>query len=509
VRTGLRTSLAEADFTGALGHDPRARRFDPAAALLAGGLGLLGLSLAMGQGTAIVAIAVAFAAVLVCVYFFKPRWELMASLLVAVVLIIPIGRFAIPVALPFDMEPYRLVVVGIVLFWIGALLVDRRVLIRASPFDRSVTFLVFAVIASIAANPDRVLPLQETVVKSTTFFLSYVFIFYFLVSVLDTRRAVENVTKALVAGLTVVAFFAIVEQRTQFNVFDRIGQLLPLHFEGEVAAMRYGVVRAVASSSHPIELGALLAMAMPLALALTFVSGRRWWVPTGLLTVGAMAATSRTPILVLATAGLVLLWLRPVDVRRLIPLLVPFIVIIPLALPGSLGTIKAAFFPTGGVIEEASRLGPEADPLLAGGRVRLLRPMLEEASRTPILGQGFATRQTGFFNPLRNAPILDNQWLGLLLELGIAGVLGWAVLLVGAVRLLARTSRLRPGPDGWLAAGFAAAIAAFGVGMFTFDTLAFGQITFVFWFVLGLAASLVLAERREAKSVEPRSLLPR
>jgi O-antigen ligase len=119
---------------------------------------------------------------------------------------------------------------------------------------------------------------------------------------------------------------------------------------------------------------------------------------------------------------------------------------------------------------------------------------LAEASRSPLFGHGYGTRQTGIDNPLRNAPILDNQWLNLLLDVGIIGTAGWAALIIIACRRLGRASRRRAGPDGWLAAGLSASIVGFGVGMFTHDSLSFTQLAFVFWIVLALAASLLLSD---------------
>jgi O-antigen ligase len=168
-----------------------------------------------------------------------------------------------------------------------------------------------------------------------------------------------------------------------------------------------------------------------------------------------------------------------------------------------MATLKNAFFPAGGLVQEQSELQANYDPLLSGGRVRQIGPMLDEASRRPLLGEGFATRQTGFNNPLRNAPILDNQWLGVLLELGILGITGWAALFVCAARGLGRASRRRAGPEGWLAAGFAAAIVGFGIAMFTFDAFAFTQVTFVFWILLALTASLLLDDSDEGSSAFP------
>jgi O-antigen ligase len=135
--------------------------------------------------------------------------------------------------------------------------------------------------------------------------------------------------------------------------------------------------------------------------------------------------------------------------------------------------------------------------MLAGGRLRLLGPSLREAARHP-LGEGFATRQTGFTNPLRNAPILDDNWLGLLLEVGVFGVVGWSMLFVRTVRRLGRASRRRAGPEGWLAVGLAGASAGFGVGMFTYDSLTFVQISFVLWILVSLASALLLADTEGA-----------
>lgn len=477
---------------------------DRAALLFAGGFALMTASVLLQKGTAPIAAVVAVGMALAAWHATLLRWPAVVGLLVCVMLFVPIGRYSIPIELPFGLELYRLLVAAVLAAWAGSLLVDSSVQLRRSPFQASLLIILCATFGSIILNAGRVLPLGSAVLKSTTFFLSFVFVHYFILSVVRNRHTIENLTKLLVTGTAGVAAFAIVEQRTQFNIFDHVGQVLPfLHFNGPVEADRFGLTRAVGSAGHPIELGVVLAIALPLGLALVFGSGRRWWIPTAVLAVGVMSAASRTPILVLIAAGLVLLWLRPSDVKRMLPLLVPLIVVVKLALPGSIATLKTAFFPQGGLVEEQSAVYRNADPLLAGGRVAQLGPMLDEAGRKPLLGQGFATRQTGFNNPLRNAPILDNQWLGLLLELGIVGVIGWAALFVGSARRLGRAARRRAGPDGWLAAGLAASIVGFGVALFTFDGFTFIQATFIFWILISLSGSLLLSETDEVVPAIP------
>ena len=147
-------------------------------------------------------------------------------------------------------------------------------------------------------------------------------------------------------------------------------------------------------------------------------------------------AASRTPFLALVTAGVALLWLRPRDVRPLLPLTIPMVIVIKIAAPGSIATLKNSFFPTSGP-EGCSRHNATlaGDPTLISGRANF-KPRLDEGMRRPLLGQGLGTRQTGVDNPLRNAPILDNQWLGTFLDVGLLGIVGWLWLIVRVVRRL-------------------------------------------------------------------------
>jgi O-antigen ligase len=206
-----------------------------------------------------------------------------------------------------------------------------------------------------------------------------------------------------------------------------------------------------------------------------------------------MASASRTPTLALAASTVVFIWLRPRDMRPLLPLVIPMAIIIKIVAPGSIGTVKGLFFPAGGgksLIAEQTKIA--VDPTLISGRANFW-PRLVDGMRRPILGQGLGTRQTGENNPIRNAPILDNQWLGLFLDVGLVGLFAWIWLIVRSVRRLGRLARTRGSPEGILAAAFASAITGFAVAMLTYDSLAFVQEAFMFWVLLALSAVLVRA----------------
>ena len=50
-------------------------------------------------------------------------------------------------------------------------------------------------------------------------------------------------------------------------------------------------------------------------------------------------------------------------------------------------------------------------------------------------------------------------------------------------------------PTGWLLAGIAAAIAAFAIGMITFDAFAFGQVTLMLFVLIGLSVPALRLSR--------------
>jgi hypothetical protein len=231
-------------------------------------------------------------------------------------------------------------------------------------------------------------------------------------------------------------------------------------------------------------------MMVPLSIYLAYTSSRRWWLGTVVLLLGIMSTASRTAVVMVVVAVAVLFWLRRDDVVRLWPALVPLVVVIHFATPGAIGTFRYLFNPPGGIVNEQTRLAQNANPLLAGGRLRVIGPSLDEASRRPLFGEGWGTRLTGFDTPNRNAPILDDAWLGTLLEIGGVGVAAFIWLMVRAVRMLARAAKASA-DDSRLYAALAAAIAAFGVGMATYDAFSFIQVAFLFWLLLAVAAAAI------------------
>ena len=182
------------------------------------------------------------------------------------------------------------------------------------------------------------------------------------------------------------------------------------------------------------------------------------------------------------------LWVKRQETLRLIPMLIPLVIVIQIAMPGTLGTFRAILQPSYIIHEQSQEMGT------GSGRIADLGPSLAEWSNNPFFGQGFGTRITateigpgGPGDPAL-AQVLDDQWLGTLLEIGAVGALGLLWLFCRAIRRLARLARSETDADGWLMAALAASLTAFAVGMLSFDAFAFIQVTFVAFILLGFAA---------------------
>ena len=184
----------------------------------------------------------------------------------------------------------------------------------------------------------------------------------------------------------------------------------------------------------------------------------------------------------LIAVGVAFLCMKPRETVRLLPWLLPLLILIQGVMPGTLGTIKMMFNPKFVIQEQSYDQGATA------GRIADVGPALTRWSRQPLFGSGFGTTIADPNAGKDSAQqILDDQWLGSLLQTGAVGVLALLWLFVRAVRRLNRCAKATTGADAWLAMSLAASIIAFAVGMLTFDAFAFIQVTFFAFVMLGFS----------------------
>jgi hypothetical protein len=439
------------------------------------------------------------------------RWESLVAFLLVVILVIPIKRYGFVVSLPFDLEPYRVTIAFLVALWIAALLVDPRVTLRRSEFDGPLMLFGLAVVASIALNPQGItqfdlvrsligsqlasltrdassLPFEDvtgTVAKALIFLASFYLAYYFIVSVIRTPDAIHSVLKVVVGVTAVIALFSIIERRTNYNVFDHLQGVIPLiSFKGALdteGIARAGRLRVYGPAQHPIALAALLVMVTPLSVYLMQHTRKLvWYVSSALLVLAALATVSRTSVTMLSTVGIVYYAFGRLNLRRMAIFVLPALFVIHFAVPGTIGGLRQAFFPSQGLVSDQS---------VYGGRVSSSRldPQFQIIEQQPAFGQGYGTRITDGAD--QNARTLDDQWLGTAVETGLVGVFAWVWLFARFIRRARRESRRDTSDRGWLLTALAASIAAFAVGMLTHDSFAFIQEWFMLFVLLALGSA--------------------
>lgn len=299
---------------------------------------------------------------------------------------------------------------------------------------------------------------------------------------IPTLGRLRSVIRAIVACGTVLAGLGIVQFMLGVDVpglFRLPG--FELSETGDNLA-RSGFSRIVSTTTHPIELSVVLGMLLPLALHVGFTSEpgerKRWWFCAGVIGFAAPLTVSRTAVLALVVAFLVIL--PGFDARRRRLLLIAGVVgvvAMRFLVPGLVGTLRALIFNYGG------------DPSIATRKSDYDYVSTFVAER-PLFGRGWGT-----FLPERYT-FLDNQLLGGLIEIGVVGV----VLLIGvyltgiAQAMVVR----RRAPDPVLrdlALCLIAPIAVSLVTWMTYDAMAFPTGRTLTFLCIGCAAALWRLQR--------------
>lgn len=292
---------------------------------------------------------------------------------------------------------------------------------------------------------------------------------------LTTPEDVRRVLRALVWGGAVCGVVAGLQFRLSLDLSGAL-RSLPGFSLGTGAggiSSRGGLNRVAGTAIHPIELGVVAAMLLPLALHLALHDTTRRALrltPLALIAVAVPASVSRSAILGATTSLGIFLVLQPAS-RRVVGLALTPVV------------AAAVFFTTPGLV---STLGSffgagTSDPSVAT-RVDDY-PFVEALVRTaPWLGQGGGT-----FLPKDAFEILDNQYLKTAVELGLLGEV--ALLLLMAVPVLTALAVRRRTEDPelrTLLAALAGSSAAGALCCLFFDGFSFPMFTCVHALVLGL-----------------------
>jgi O-antigen ligase len=208
--------------------------------------------------------------------------------------------------------------------------------------------------------------------------------------------------------------------------------------------------------------------------------------PTLAIGLAIPLSVSRSAVLVIGAAFIVLLIGWPSKFRRRFLMLAPVIIVAArVALPGVVGTIIALF----------TNLGN--DPSVSG-RTGDYDVIFNVASDNPVFGRGLFTFVPRYYR------ILDNQLATTLLELGIVGLLAVFGLFLTAYAC-ARAARRRAveAEHRHLGLVTSASIAGVLLSYATFDTWSFPMAAGVTFLVIGLSGAIWQASFAETTQAVP------
>jgi hypothetical protein len=293
-------------------------------------------------------------------------------------------------------------------------------------------------------------------------------------------RDVHRVLQALIwggafCGLTsAVQFFLNVDPTEYLRLLP--GFTAADNYSGIIS--RGAISRVSGTALHPIELGSVSGILLPLAvhLAVHDVTRAWWrrWLPVALIGAAVPASVSRSAIVAIVIALGVYIVLLPAAHR------LTALAAVPVGVLAVFMTARGFFSTLTGFI-----LMGTSDPSIST-RTDDYELVAELVGAAPWFGHGGGT-----YIPDNFLDITDNQYLKTAIELGATGVV--TLLLLQVVPLVMALAVRRRSDDEVvrsLCSAFAGATAAIAVGSLTFDSFSFPMYVGVQALLLGLVGAL-------------------
>lgn len=386
-------------------------------------------------------------------------------------------------AIPLALAPSMLVGMGLGLLWFCAQFVSTvgmakgRSLVRTSVFLFGLSQLATYGFATFGYLPSDELNATD---RSVITIMGAMVVGIFAVDSLRGLSRIDKLLRVVVYGCTFVAVIGLI----QFFVGIDPTHYLVIPGLREVGDVRTLLERSIfrrpsGTAGHPIEFGVVCAIAVPLNAHYAFrarTHGRRswpWWTSLVIVAIGAMVSLSRSAILGLLAAGLVLLptWPAKRQLHAIVATLL-FTVVMRLFVPGLIGTLISLFSNLSG------------DPSIQHRTEDYARAGVQIAQH-PWLGRGFGTYLPEKYGPL------DNQYLGTLVENGIAGLAALILVLIAGAYAAVQIRRYTRDPvlkD--LAQTLLASLSVIMVADATYDAFGFIMATGMCFLLVGVCGAL-------------------
>ena len=376
-------------------------------------------------------------------------------------------------------SPAALFSLGLLIWWLAGQILDHD---WNSPGRHPIRLMVMvftvAALASYIVGTIRGLPEIEAsgADRGMLSILGWVGLCLVACDGLKSRESIDRLLQILTYLVSFVAFLGIIQFVTHFDISNYI-TIPGLTANGTLntTADRSGFLRVSATTSHPIEFGVMVSCIYPLALHYALDDPRASkfvrWLVVAILTIAIPLSVSRSAILGLTVAMIILLISWPSSRRWMALLVTPLILAaMRVTMPGLLGTLFSGF-----THQDDSIKGRTDDYAVIGAYI----------DRSPFVGTGFGT-----FIPKTNI-ILDNQYLGSTVEMGYIG--SGILILVMLVGFATARGIVRRAPDPAtrsLGVSLSASVLVLAVTFVTFDGLGFPIAAALLFLLLGVTGAL-------------------
>jgi O-antigen ligase len=417
---------------------------------------------------------------------------------VTMLFVVPFDAIDLPVHLPVNSTLDRPVVIALALLWFCSLALvsgAARPRLKLTPVHWMLLAFLAVALLSVALNGSALANMDEVslVVKKLALLVSYILFFFIVASVLRPREVPRFAALMVTLGV-VVAVGTIVEYRFHFNPFYELwGKILPVTKPtGFDTVDSIGRLEVYGPTLQPLELAAMLAMMLPFAIigALDSPTKRRrvlYVIAVALLLAGGVATARKTSLVVPLAVAVVMIAYRPRAVGGLVVKLgVVLLILVHFAAPSALGSVISQLEP-----------GHVNTALTTTDRTARYDAVTPDILRHPLIGRGYES-----YAPQKYR-ILDNEYLGLLITVGLLGALCYLGVFIAMLAAAHRTIR---GPDprrSALALAAFATVAAIMIASALFDVLSFPHVPYLLLFV----AAMILALREPSPATEPARIL--
>jgi polysaccharide biosynthesis protein PslJ len=355
------------------------------------------------------------------------------------------------------------------------------------PIRVAAVIFTCAILGAYVAANRRTLPYleQNGADRGLILILGWLGIMLVAADGIPSMERLKTLLDRIILGASAMSVLAIAQFFTGLNAanYIKIPGLNAQTFFTDLLT-RNQLNRPSATAIDPIELACVLAICLPIAVHRARFAppgkARRRWFQAALIGIALPMTVSRTGIIAVVVASLVVLPTWPKRDRR-IAYVVGLIVVAGMyaSIPGLVGTFRGLFGQVGSDTSSTSRTSAFSSAV----------PFV---SQHPWFGRGFGTflPATYFFT--------DDQYLLSLIEIGFVGLLALLGLFLTGWFCARNARRLSTDPETrHLAQCMAAAVAVPVVAFATFDALSFAMAASLTFLMLGCVGALWRLVRTE------------